>query len=100
MSSAPENWPIGVGAFLLWIGLLVAWVVSWRASRPLRSLAVLAMPLFVAWKHSVVRQDVHVEILGLVGLFSMAVLLLDAADLPCRAGAAPVLARLSSLLDT
>src|SRR4029077_12074287 len=52
MSSA-ESWPIGVGAFLLWTALLVVWVVSWRASRPLRSLAVLAIPLFVAWKHSV-----------------------------------------------
>jgi hypothetical protein len=100
MSSAPENWPIGVGAFLLWIGLLVAWVVSWRASRPLRSLAVLAMPLFVAWKHSVVRQDVHVKILVLFGLFSMAILLLDAAVLGRWGRALPVVALLTALLIT
>ena len=92
--------PIGVGAFLLWIGLLVVWVVSWRASRPLRSLAVLAIPLFVAWKHSVVRQDVHVKILVLFGLFSMAILLLDAAALGRWRRALPVVILLTGLLIT
>ena len=95
-----EIWPIGVGAFLLWIGLLVVWVVSWRASRPLRSLAVLAIPLFVAWKHSVVRQDVHVKILVLFGLFSMAILLLDAAVLGRWRRALPVVVLLTALLIT
>ena len=95
-----EIWPIGLGAFLLWIGLLVVWVVSWRASRPLRSLAVLAIPLFVAWKHSVVRQDVHVKILVLFGLFSMAILLLDAAVLGRWKRALPVVALLTGLLIT
>ena len=99
MSSA-EIWPISVGAFLLWIGLLVVWVVSWRASRPLRSLAVLAIPLFVAWKHSVVRQDVHVKILVLFGLFSMAILLLDASVLGRWRRALPVVVLLTALLIT
>ncbi len=100
MSSAFESWPIGVGAFLVWIGLLVAWVVSWRASRPLGSLAVLAIPLFVAWKHSVVRQDVHVKILVLFGLFTMAILLLDAAALGRWRRALPMVALLGALLIT
>lgn len=97
MSSA-ESWPIGVGAFLLWTALLVVWVVSWRASRPLGSLAVLAIPLFVAWKHSVVRQDVHVKIVVLFGLFTMAILLLDAAALGRWGRALPVVALLVALL--
>src|SRR6202011_2669719 len=99
MSSA-ESWPISVGAFLLWIGLLVVWVVSWRASRPLRSLAVLAVPLFVAWKHSVVRQDIHVKILVLFGFFAMVVLLLDAAVLGRWRRSVPVVALLTALLVT
>lgn len=98
MSSAPERWPIGVGAFLLWIALLVVWVASWRASRPVGSLAVLAIPLFVAWKHSVVRQDVHVKILVLFGLFTMAILLLDAAVIGRWRRALPVVIPLSALL--
>ncbi len=100
MSIAPEDWEIGVGAFLVWIVLLVAWVASWRARRPLLSLAVLAMPLFVAWKHSIVRQDVHVKILVLFGLFAMAILLLDAAVLQRWRRAVPVVALLAALLAT
>ena len=98
MSTAPDNWRIGVGGFVVWIVLLVAWVVSWRSSRPLRSLAILAMPLFVAWKHSVVRQDIHVKILVLFGLFVMAILLLDAAVLGRWRRALPVVVPLVALL--
>ena len=100
MSIAPEEWELGVGAFLVWTVLLVAWVASWRARRPLVSLAVLAMPLFVAWKHSIVRQDVHVKILVLFGLFAMAILLLDAAVLQRWRRAVPVVALLAALLTT
>jgi hypothetical protein len=100
MGSAPANWSAGAAAFLAWALLLVAWVVSWRASRPLRSLAVLAVPLFVAWKHSVVRQDVHVKILVLFGLFAMATLLLDAAVLSRWQRSLPVVTLLTALLVT
>jgi hypothetical protein len=100
MSVAPEEWELGVGAFLVWIVLLVAWVASWRARRPLPSLAVLAMPLFVAWKHSIVRQDVHVKILVLFGLFAMAILLLDAAILQRWRRSVPVVVLLAALLTT
>jgi hypothetical protein len=73
MGIATDGWWIGVAAFLAWFVLLAMWVVSWREARPLLSLAVLAVPLFVAWKHSVVRQDVHVKILTF-GLFTLTVL--------------------------
>lgn len=81
MSVATEGWWIGVAAFVAWFLLVAAWALSWRAARPLLSLAVLAAPLFVAWKHSVIRQDVHVKILILFGLFGLTVLLVDSVVL-------------------
>jgi hypothetical protein len=80
MGIATDGWWIGVAAFLAWFVLLAMWVVSWREARPLLSLAVLAVSLFVAWKHSVVRQDVHVKILTF-GLFTLTVLLIDSVVL-------------------
>jgi hypothetical protein len=100
MSLAPDNSRLGLAIFLLWIVLLAAWVASWRAPRALVSLAVLAVPLFVAWKHSVVRQDIHVKILVLFGFFAMVVLLLDAAVLGRWRRSVPVVALLTALLVT
>jgi hypothetical protein len=81
MSMATEGSWIGVAAFVVWFLLVAAWALSWRAARPLLSLAVLAAPLFVAWKHSVVRQDVHVKILIMFALFALTVLLVDSVVL-------------------
>jgi hypothetical protein len=100
MSLELPNSEISLIIFLAWLVLLVGWVLSWRAARSLASLAVLAMPLFVAWKHSIVRQDVHAKILVLFGLFAMAVLLLDAAVLGRWARFVPVVALLTGLLVT
>jgi len=100
MSLELPNSDISLLLYLVWLMLLVGWVVSWRARRPLVSLTVFAMPLFVAWKHSVVRQDAHAEILVLFGLFTMLVLLLDAAVLERWSRSLPVVALLTALLAT
>jgi hypothetical protein len=79
MSVAPDPVWIGPGSFLIWFLGLAWWVARERSARLLLSLGVLAVPLFVAWKHSVVRQDVHVRILVLFGVFTLVILLVDAA---------------------
>jgi hypothetical protein len=79
MSFAPERWWIGAASFLLWFALIALWVVMQSGAYSRLSLAVLAVPLFGAWKHSIVRQDVHVMILVTFGVFVIAVLLTEAA---------------------
>lgn len=79
MSFAPERWWIGAASFLLWFALIVLWVVMQSGASSRLALAVLAVPLFGAWKHSIVRQDVHVMILVTFGVFVIAVLLTEAA---------------------
>lgn len=81
MSLAQEPWWIGPGSFLVWLLGLVLWGMLERSSRSLLSLGVLAVPLFVAWKHSIVRQDVHVKVMVLFGMFALMIRLLDAAVL-------------------
>lgn len=66
----PNSW-IGAISFLVWLLVLVAWAWVRRGPRTLLSLGVLAVPLFVAWKHSIVRQDEHVQILTEFGVFVM-----------------------------
>lgn len=78
MSLAPHGWQIGVMSFMIWFALVVIWVVARRTPRNLLTLAGLGFPLFVAWKHSVVRQDAHVGILFVFGLFVVAILLAEA----------------------
>lgn len=78
MSFAPEHWWIGAASFLLWYALIVLWVVMQSGDHSRLSLAALAVPLFAAWKHSIVRQDTHVMILVTFGVFVIAVLLTEA----------------------
>lgn len=79
MSLAPEQGWIGAASFLLWFALIALWVVRRPGLESRLILAVLALPLFSAWKHSIVRQDVHVMILVTFGVFVIAVLLTEAA---------------------
>lgn len=79
MSLAPERGWIGVASFLLWFALIALWVAMQSGAYSRLSLAALAVPLFGAWKHSIVRQDVHVMILVTFGVFVIAVLLTEAA---------------------
>lgn len=78
MSFAAERWWIGAASFLLWFALIVLWVVMQSGAYSRLSLAALAVPLFGAWKHSIVRQDSHVMILVTFGVFVIAVLLTEA----------------------
>jgi hypothetical protein len=78
MSFAPERWWIGAASFILWSGLIALWVVMQSGAASRLILAALAMPIFGAWKHSIVREDVHVMILVTFGVFVIAVLLTEA----------------------
>src|SRR5260370_10111222 len=78
MSWALYRWWIGGASFLIWFLLLIVWVLFQRGPRTLLSLAVLVLPLFVAWKHSMVRQHTHVTVLITFGIFVMFILLVDA----------------------
>src|SRR5262249_30636032 len=69
MSLPTRLWGLGVASFLLWMILVAGWAVARRRAGALLSLGLLAVPIFVAWKHSVVRQDDHVGVLMLFGLF-------------------------------
>jgi hypothetical protein len=86
------GWQLAVGGFLGFFLLLIAWAVFIRHRRAQLSLAWCAVPLFVAWKHSVVRQDVHGRILVLFGLLIVAVLITDSLTAERRRRAAPLLA--------
>lgn len=78
MSSAPHGWRIGVTSFLIYFVLVALWVVKQPTTRTLLTLAGLAVPLFLAWKHSIVRQDNHVFYLMNFGLFVIVLLLVEA----------------------
>src|SRR5713226_1766519 len=78
MTWALDRWWVGAASFLIWLLLLILWALFQRGPRPLLSLAVLALPLFVAWKHSMVRQPTHVSVLITFGIFVMFILLVDA----------------------
>ena len=81
MSLAPQGWQIGVMSFMIWFALVVIWVIAQRTPRNLLTLAGLGFPLFVAWKHSIVRQDTHVALLIMFGLFVIVILLVEAVPL-------------------
>lgn len=79
MSVAPEHGWVGAASFLLWFALIALWVARRPGASSRLILAALALPLFSAWKHSMVRQDAHVMILVAFGVFVIAVLLTEAA---------------------
>jgi len=62
MSFAPARWWIGMASLLLWFALVIIWVVVQPGPDSRLTLATLAVPLFSAWKHSIVRDDAHVMI--------------------------------------
>ena len=76
MSLAPRT-AIGTFSFLLWFALIASWVLLQQSRWSLVNLAVLVCPLFIAWKHSVVRQDGHVQILMRFGLLVTLIVLAD-----------------------
>ena len=78
MSWALDRWWIGGASFLIWFLLVILWALFQRGPRTLLSLAVLVIPLFVAWKHSMIRQHTHVSVLITFGIFVMFILLVDA----------------------
>jgi hypothetical protein len=71
-----------VALIAAWLVLLALWIVWQRRLRPSLVLVAFALPLFVAWKHSVVRHDVHVVIIAKFAFFVLAILL--AETLPDR----------------
>jgi hypothetical protein len=87
-----EGWQLAVGGFLGFFLLLGAWAVFLGHGRAQLSLVWCAVPLFVTWKHSVVRQDVHGRVLVLFGLLIVAVLITDSLTAERRWRAAPLLA--------
>jgi hypothetical protein len=77
MSVYRDGWWIAVAAFLVWFALLALWGLMLPSPRLTLVLAGLAFPLFTAWKHSIVRQDVHVAILVRLGVFVIVLLVIE-----------------------
>lgn len=79
MSLAPAGgWRVA-GAFGVFVALLV--VAAVLGSPRLRvTLAALGLPLFVAWKHALVRQDGHVQLFVTFAFAAVALLLVGAAE--------------------
>lgn len=95
MSLVPPEWWVGVASSALWLAGIAAWAAWQGHRRILLTVAALSPPLFVAWKHGIVRQDVHVLLLVMFGLFVMALLFVEtvcAAPWGWRAGTLAVLA--------
>ncbi len=90
MGWALDRWWIGAASFLIWLLLLILWALFQRGPRTLLSLAVLALPLFVAWKHSIVRQHTHVSVLITFGIFVMFILVVDALSVGRWRSALPI----------
>jgi hypothetical protein len=79
VSHAPSDWGRGALAFAAWLALVGGWILVLGTSRSRISGAALAVPIFIAWKHAMVRQDPnHVYFLVGFGFFVLAVLLVDA----------------------
>jgi hypothetical protein len=87
-----DGWQVTVGAFLAFFLLLAAWALVVRDRRARLSVAGCAVPLLLAWKYSVVRQDVHGRVLVLFGFMVVAVLVIDSLTAERRWRAAPFLA--------
>jgi hypothetical protein len=79
MSLAEPDWWKAAAAFGVFAAcLLAAFTTGGRADLRVVA-AALAAPLFVAWKHGVVRQDGHVQILVFFGFVLGAVALVEIA---------------------
>jgi hypothetical protein len=74
----PSGWRTGAISFLMWFLLIALWVLMYPTSRNRLTLVGLAMPLFMVWKHAIVRQDNHVFYLVTFGFFALAILLAEA----------------------
>jgi hypothetical protein len=89
MSLSPPDWwkaavAFGVFALCLAVALLAPGKPHLRAVA-----ALLAFPTFVAWKHGLVRQDGHVEILTLFGLVLVVVTSIETAGAGALRSARP-----------
>ena len=87
LSLALEGWWVEVAGFALWFVLLACWVLGQPTPRNRLVLLGLLVPLFVAWKHSIVRQDEHVTILARFAIFVTAVLLAETVSVSSRRAA-------------
>jgi hypothetical protein len=90
MSFSPERGWIGAASLLAWLALIGLWVFVQPGPDSRLSLAILAAPLFGAWKHSIVRQDVHMMIFVTFGVFVIAILLTEASAAPVRRWTVPI----------
>jgi hypothetical protein len=98
MSFSTDRWWIDAGIFLAWFALLALWIIWWPTARNRLALAGLALPLFAAWKHSIVRQDEHVAILARFGLFVMVIVLVESVQAWRSRYAVPAAAALAVLV--
>lgn len=98
MSLAPHGWQIEVMGFLVWFALMMIWVVAQRTPRNLLTLAGLGFPLFVVWKHSIVRQYGHVFLLVTFGILVIVLLLAEASSVWRWKRTLPIAAALLVLL--
>lgn len=80
MSLASPPWWIAVASIVVFSVLLGLWVLRQRTDQSLVSLLGLAVPLFVVWKHAIVRQDHHVRIFVIFGIFVLVILLIDRVE--------------------
>lgn len=74
MSSFEGTWVLEISSLILWFALIALWAFLRPTPRSALILTALAFPLFMAWKHSIVRQDEHVAILARFGFFVVAIL--------------------------
>jgi hypothetical protein len=100
MSQFSDLWWIDAAIFIAWFALLVLWLICWPTPRNRIALAGVAMPLFTAWKQSVVRQDEHIIHLAQFGLFVMVILLVESAQLRRFRYTVPAAAALALLVAT
>jgi hypothetical protein len=89
--SVNRSRPADLALLLLWLSLMASWTVLQRRVRLLLALVVLAPPLFMAWKHAIVRYDVHAVIIAKFGLFVLVVLLAEATAARGFARAVPAI---------
>jgi len=98
MSLVFNRWQVAALSFILFFLFLALWAAYQRHTRAILSLTGCIMPFFVAWKHSVVRQDVHVRVLVLFGLFAVTILAVDSLRAARRWRALPLLVLATSAL--
>ena len=78
MSLARAGWWVSATAFVVFLALLAWWATSRGSGRARLTLAAAAVPLFVVWKHALVRSGPgHMQLLHTFPLLVVAVLLGD-----------------------